>query len=97
MGQFHNTRLNITIFRSKAWLIACKREDLLNKDPNLLYNSHRVCSQHFADKSFTSPFKNRLLPSAQPTIFHWSLKEFTMSRKEPEKTAAVEQRKSVVL
>ncbi|KAL6255033.1 hypothetical protein P5V15_013366 [Pogonomyrmex californicus] len=55
------------IERAKQWAIACLREDLASK-AHLLYNSYRVCGDHFEKIMFKNDLKNRLHPHAFPTL-----------------------------
>lgn len=41
----------------------------MDKSPIELYNNYKVCALHFDHRMFTNHLKNRLLPSANPTIF----------------------------
>ncbi|CAG9826859.1 unnamed protein product [Diabrotica balteata] len=54
--------------RAKIWLMACGREDLLDKAERL-HTSHRLCGTHFDNKMFLNDMRNRLQPSAVPTNF----------------------------
>ncbi|CAB3997363.1 transposable element P transposase isoform X1 [Paramuricea clavata] len=57
--------------RSKEWVVACRREDLLNKTPKYLYANCKLCSEHFEDCMFVNPtIKNRLNDKAKPSIFN---------------------------
>ncbi|KAL1516509.1 hypothetical protein ABEB36_000418 [Hypothenemus hampei] len=60
--------------RANRWILACNREDLIDKTPIQLYNNYRICALHFEDTMFTNPLRNRLLPSANPTIFPQAIK-----------------------
>lgn len=53
--------------RAERWLVACNREDLLEKVDKL--HSYRLCAAHFEDKMFMNDLKTRLVPTALPTIF----------------------------
>ncbi|CAG9761210.1 unnamed protein product [Ceutorhynchus assimilis] len=71
----HNTSLIATSLehlveeiRAKRWLIACNREDLLEKLNNI-HKSHRLCGDHFEAKMFTNHLRNRLNFNAVPTLF----------------------------
>ncbi|XP_014213527.1 uncharacterized protein LOC106643068 [Copidosoma floridanum] len=52
--------------RSKQWVRACDRGDLLEKTPLELFNSYRVCAKHFADTMFLNDLRNRLQPNSVP-------------------------------
>lgn len=43
--------------RAKAWLLACGREDLLNK-VETLHKSHRLCGKHFEEHMFKKTKEN---------------------------------------
>ncbi|KAL7303289.1 hypothetical protein TKK_0004481 [Trichogramma kaykai] len=55
--------------RSKQWVRACNRNDLLEKTPIELFNSYRVCAKHFTDSMFLNDLRNRLQPNSVPTHF----------------------------
>lgn len=55
--------------RAQQWMTSCRREDLAQKTPFQLYNNYRVCADHFEERMFTNELKERLLPSAVPTLF----------------------------
>ncbi|XP_031782106.1 uncharacterized protein LOC100679657 isoform X2 [Nasonia vitripennis] len=52
--------------RSKQWVVACDRNDLLEKTPIELFNSYRVCAKHFTDTMFLNDLRNRLQPNSVP-------------------------------
>ncbi|XP_071577608.1 uncharacterized protein [Temnothorax nylanderi] len=52
------------IERSKLWVSACGREELISKTAIQLYNSYRVCKLHFANNMFLNYEKTRLQPHA---------------------------------
>ncbi|KAJ8678480.1 hypothetical protein QAD02_014267 [Eretmocerus hayati] len=52
--------------RSKQWVRACERDDLLEKTPIELFNSYRVCAKHFTDSMFLNDLRNRLQPNSVP-------------------------------
>ncbi|XP_077275224.1 glycosyltransferase 25 family member isoform X2 [Temnothorax americanus] len=54
--------------RLKQWAVACRREDLLEKTPEQVYSSYRICSDHFEDRMYSNNLKNCLLPLAKPTL-----------------------------
>ncbi|EZA60632.1 52 kDa repressor of the inhibitor of the protein kinase [Ooceraea biroi] len=57
--------------RTKQWLIACNRENLMlnvRKTAEKIYANNRICSNHFKGWMYTNHLKTRLLPSAQPTV-----------------------------
>ena len=56
-------------FRSKEWVVLCRREDLMSKDAEYLYKNCRMCAEHFEDMMFANDLKNRLSPEAKPTLF----------------------------
>ena len=51
--------------RSKRWVINCRRDDLMKKDANYLYNQCRMCDEHVDAPSS----KRSLVWDAMPTIF----------------------------
>ena len=56
--------------RSKRWVINCRRDDLMKKDANYLYNQCRMCDEHFDASQFMDPASKRsLVWDAIPTIF----------------------------
>lgn len=55
------------IERSKLWVSACGREELLSKTAIQLYNSYRVCKLHFGNNMFLNYEKTRLQPHAVPS------------------------------
>ncbi|XP_072393483.1 uncharacterized protein [Diabrotica undecimpunctata] len=56
--------------RSKNWAILCSREDLLEEsEPENLFKKYRICAGHFESKCFLNDLRNRLQPTAVPTIF----------------------------
>ena len=56
--------------RSKIWVINCRRDDLMKKDANYLYNQCRMCDEHFDASQFMDPASKRsLVWDAIPTIF----------------------------
>ncbi|KAF5277590.1 hypothetical protein FQR65_LT15935 [Abscondita terminalis] len=55
--------------RARHWFTACNRNDLVSKPNVNPYDSYRLCALHFEDKMYSNDLKNRLLPSAIPTIF----------------------------
>ncbi|CAG9837715.1 unnamed protein product [Diabrotica balteata] len=62
--------LNDAIRRSKNWAILCSREDLLEEnEPENLYKRYRVCGVHFEPRYFLNDLRNRLQPTAVPTLF----------------------------
>lgn len=50
-------------FRSRGWLIKCKRTDLLLSE----YSELRICAKHFGFRMFTNTSFNHLIPSAYPS------------------------------
>ena len=55
---------------SKRWVINCRRDDLMKKDANYLYNQCRMCDEHFDASQFMDPAsKCSLVWDAIPTIF----------------------------
>jgi hypothetical protein len=63
-------KLYFGIFRSKEWVVLCRREDFAKKDAEYLYKNVRICAQHFEDIMFSNDLKNRLNPEAKPTLFN---------------------------
>ncbi|XP_011498485.1 PREDICTED: uncharacterized protein LOC105362697 [Ceratosolen solmsi marchali] len=57
--------------RSKQWVQACERNDLLEKTPIELFNSYRVCAKHFSDSMFLNDLRNRLQPNSVPMQVDW--------------------------
>ena len=56
--------------RSKWWVINCRRDDLMKKEANYLYNQCRMCDEHFDASLFMDPASKRsLVWDAIPTIF----------------------------
>ncbi|KAG8225334.1 hypothetical protein J437_LFUL005348 [Ladona fulva] len=55
--------------RSRKWVIATRRQDLLGKSSAYLYNNCRICSNHFEDVMFLNNMKNRLHSHAVPKLF----------------------------
>ncbi|XP_046677837.1 uncharacterized protein LOC124365830 [Homalodisca vitripennis] len=60
--------------RCRKWVINSRREDLLNKDVDYLYNNIRFCSLHFEDSQFSNAEKKKLNWNAIPTMFDNSSK-----------------------
>ncbi|KAL0103736.1 hypothetical protein PUN28_017776 [Cardiocondyla obscurior] len=65
---------NITFFRfpqdkdrAILWAKAVDRYDLI-VNAEKLYNSHRLCIDHFEEKYFLNDLRNRLMPNAVPSI-----------------------------
>ncbi|KAL0116337.1 hypothetical protein PUN28_009732 [Cardiocondyla obscurior] len=54
--------------RSRLWVLACGRDNLLNKTAMELYNNYRVCKLHFENKMFFNFEKTRLQPNAVPNF-----------------------------
>ena len=58
-------------YRSKEWVVACRRADLMNKTAKYLYGNCKLCSEHFENCMFVNPtVKNRLNDKAKPSIFN---------------------------
>ena len=56
--------------RSKIWVINCRRDDLMKKDANYLYNQCRMCDEHFdASQFMDTASKHSLVWDAIPTTF----------------------------
>ncbi|KAK4886960.1 hypothetical protein RN001_003231 [Aquatica leii] len=53
--------------RAHTWLRACGREDLLENVSKP--GSYKLCAAHFQDRMYLNDLKNRLLPTALPTLF----------------------------
>ncbi|XP_034190484.1 uncharacterized protein LOC117608869 isoform X2 [Osmia lignaria lignaria] len=53
--------------RSKLWILACNREELLVKTATQLYSGYRVCKLHFATNMFLNYERTRLQPHAVPS------------------------------
>ena len=60
----------IGAFRSKEWVVPCRREDLDKKDTEYLYKNLRISAEHFENIMFSNDLKNRLNPQAKPTPFN---------------------------
>ena len=45
--------------RGKRWVINCRRDDLMKKDANYLYNQCRMCDEHFDASQFMDPASKR--------------------------------------
>lgn len=58
----------IVIFSAKRWAINLRREDLINREPEYLHKNCTVCTEHFEDIMFVNDLRNRLKPTAIPTI-----------------------------
>jgi hypothetical protein len=56
-------------FRSKKWVVLCRREDFAKKDAEYLYKNVRICAEHFEDIMFRNDLKHCLNPEAKPTLF----------------------------
>ena len=56
-------------FRTKEWVNNCRRQDLMNKSAEYLYNNCKLCAEHFEDCMFTNHERNRLNTQAKPTLF----------------------------
>jgi len=54
------------MLRSKSWVAACCRNDLLSKTLIELYNNYRVCKLHFTRDMFLNYEQTRLQPHAIP-------------------------------
>ncbi|VVC45626.1 Hypothetical protein CINCED_3A021380 [Cinara cedri] len=62
-------RITNNAISCKQWLSNCGRLDLCDRPIESLYNNYRICVNHFKDNMFSHSDKNRLLPSAVPTVF----------------------------
>jgi len=62
----------VLFFRAKRWAINLRREDLVNREPEYMNKNCTVCSEHFEDIMFLNDLRNRLQPTAVPTIVHVS-------------------------
>ncbi|CAL1681151.1 unnamed protein product [Lasius platythorax] len=58
------------IERSKLWVEACGRQDLMKKTSEELYKNYRVCALHFSQKMFLNDLQNRLQSNAVPIREH---------------------------
>lgn len=72
------------IERSKLWIKACGREDLINKTCEELHKNYRVCSLHFLQKMFLNDLRNRLQPNAVPIWEHNMLKRIDTCNEMPQ-------------
>ncbi|XP_075546883.1 uncharacterized protein LOC142580030 isoform X2 [Dermacentor variabilis] len=59
--------------RSAAWVTYSRRADLMEKPASVLYNSYRMCSDHFTAQDFMDPGHTRLTKKAVPTVYPDSL------------------------
>ena len=57
------------LYRSKEWVLLSRRQDLMDKTPQYLYNNCKLCSNHFEDCIFYNYLRNRLKSDAKPTLF----------------------------
>nr|CAH7738813.1 unnamed protein product [Callosobruchus chinensis] len=55
--------------RSRIWIRACNREDLLTKIDNLHNSSYRICGAHFSEEMFANNSHSRLRKNVNPIIF----------------------------
>lgn len=53
---------------AKRWAINIRRDDLIGRTPEYLNKNCFVCSDHFEMQMFLNDLKNRLQPSAVPTL-----------------------------
>ncbi|XP_046841870.1 52 kDa repressor of the inhibitor of the protein kinase-like [Xenia sp. Carnegie-2017] len=56
--------------RSNEWVQNTRRQDLLNKTANYLYNNCKLCAEHFEECMFLNFEKSRLKVLAKPTLFN---------------------------
>jgi len=54
--------------RAKRWAINIRRDDLIDKTPEYLKKNCFVCSKHFEQPMFLNDLRNRLQPTAVPTL-----------------------------
>jgi THAP domain len=54
--------------RAKRWAINVRREDLVDKTPEYLNKNCFVCAEHFERPMFLNDLRNRLQPTAVPTL-----------------------------
>lgn len=69
------------MFRSRKWLINCRRDDIFKKDVNYLYNNVKLCSLHFEENQFVNIEKKKLVWNAVPTTFNVPNKPLQMAVK----------------
>ena len=60
--------LLLASYRATRWAINIRREDLVKKSPEYLNKNCRICSEHFESVMFLNDLKNRLQPTAIPTL-----------------------------
>ena len=56
-------------YRSKRWVINCRREDLLQKNVDYLMNNCCLCTIHFETSQYMNEKRERLVFNAVPTLF----------------------------
>ncbi len=54
--------------KAKRWAINIRRDDLIDKTPEYLKKNCFVCSKHFEQPMFLNDLRNRLQPTAVPTL-----------------------------
>ena len=59
----------VFIFRSKQWMVNCRRADLDGLTVERLNSSHRLCANHFEQSQFMNFRRDSLVFNAVPTIF----------------------------
>ena len=50
------------LFRSKEWVVPCRRENFDKKEAEYLYKNLRICAKHFEDIMFSNDLENRHNP-----------------------------------
>ena len=60
---------NFDFYRCKRWVLASRRQDLLEKSSDYLNKNCRLCAGHFADDQFMNFRRNSLVWNAIPTKF----------------------------
>ena len=59
----------VFVFRSKQWMVNCRRADLDGLTVKRLNSSHRLCANHFEQSQFMNFRRDSLVFNAVPTIF----------------------------
>jgi hypothetical protein len=45
------------VYRSKKWVVNCRREDFVKYDAEKLHTNIRLCSAHFEEEMFVNALK----------------------------------------
>nr|CAI5824568.1 unnamed protein product [Callosobruchus analis] len=70
--------------RSRRWLKACNREDLLAKIDNLHNSSYRICGEHFSEEMFANSSHTRLRKNVNPIFPSFGLSKDTANTTLPD-------------